>query len=210
VTETTEDAFYFTIEKNGSKIGTFSTKLLGIHNVENCIGVIAMCDILGFDLEAVGKAVASFNGVKVRLELLGKTKNGATVYNDIAHSPVKAKASLEALRSRFATKKIVSVFDPHASSLSDRKSLAWYSGSFDNASVVILPAVPVKKSTPKEDRVYGKDILESIQKTQPNAIYMPLDHQIIDYLQELKDDSVIVFMSSGGWRGIVDALEITK
>jgi len=64
-----------------------------------------------------------------------------SMIDDLAHSSVKAKATLEAIRERYSSKKVIVIFDPHASSLSDRKSLEWYPGTFDLADEVIIPQV---------------------------------------------------------------------
>jgi UDP-N-acetylmuramate-alanine ligase len=201
-----KDKTTFKVFCKNKDLGTFTTLLMGDHNIENCVGAIGMSHLLGLDMKSVNDAVATFKGLKVHLELVGKTEKGSEIFSDLAHSAVKAKSTLEALRTRYKTEKIVAIFDPHASSLSERKSLDWYPGTFDLASEVIIPHVSVKKSTPKDQRVYGTDIVNAIKQTQQNAKYMPLDESIVEYLLNCDENTVIVFMSSGSWRGIIEKI----
>jgi len=204
-TDTDVNFTEFEFFKNDLCLGKYKTLMLGRANIEDCTATIAMCDILGLDLNKVSQGLAEFKGIKRRQEILGTNSKGAIIMDDLAHSTIKAKATLEALRSRYKTEKIVAVFDPHASSLSDRQSLEWYPGTFDSADEVIIPKVIVKKSTPKENRVYGTDIIEAIKKTQSNVSYIPMDDDIVKYLLNISSpETLIVFMSSGGWRGIIE------
>jgi len=196
---------HFVTYKNDKEIGQFSTTMIGRSNVEDFTAAIAMCDILGLDLKKVAEGVKQFKGIKRRQEIRGTNSKGAVIMDDLAHSTIKAKATLEALRTRYKTEKIIAVFDPHASSLADRKSLEWYKGAFDGASEVIIPKIIVKKSTPKDKRVYATDIIDAIKVSQPNVRYIPIDDDIVKYLEDISTpDTLIVFMSSGGWRGIIE------
>ncbi|HEV8601554.1 MAG TPA: UDP-N-acetylmuramoyl-L-alanine--D-glutamate ligase [Patescibacteria group bacterium] len=50
---------------------TYETKLLGRHNLENISAAIAVAKILGIDERTTRKAVASFEGLPYRLQVLG-------------------------------------------------------------------------------------------------------------------------------------------
>lgn len=207
IVEVVDDMTIFNVYENEMLLWQFETPLIGEFNVENCLAAIAMTRTLGLELTDIVEAVKTFKGVKRRLEIRGKMKSGAIVIDDFAHSAVKAKAVLEALRTRYEDKKIIVIFDPHSSALADRKTLAWYPYVFDKADLVIIPRVTVKKSTLKGERVYGKDVVEAIRKTQQNVEYIPVDDNIIKTIEEQSNENtVVVFMSSGGWRGIIERL----
>lgn len=196
---------YFRVYKDDNVIGEFKTQLIGNHNIENILGAIMICDTLKKDLVKVSKAISEYKGVKRRQEIRGVNSKGTVIIDDLAHSAVKAKATLEALRTRYKKEKLIVIFDPHASSLSDRKSLQWYYGAFDLADKVYIPRVTVKKSTNKTERVYGIDIVNAIKTTQPNVEYTANDDILLNKLKrDSSSNTVIVFMSSGGWRGIIE------
>lgn len=201
------DKTRFKVSYKSSDLGEFETEMIGNHNVENCLAAIALSHDLGIDLSKIKEGIATFKGIKRRQELRGQMSNGAIVIDDFAHSPVKAKATLEALRTRYKDNKIIAIYFPRLTSGEDRRTLDWYPGVFDLANEVIIPKIIVKKTTPKEQRIYGKEYVEAIQKTQPNAHYIPRDEDLIKFIRENSDqDTVVVFMSASGWRGLIEEL----
>lgn len=202
----TKDKMRFTVvwrdnktKKKGKRLTVYSP-LLGLHNVQNVCGVVALTLSLGIKPEVIKKAVRNFRGIRTRLELVGEF-GGVRVFWDFAQHPLKVKETLSALRTRYKENKIICVFDPHQSMLQGRESLAWYPDCFDQASGVIVTKVSFSKSIPKKERVTGKDIVEAIKQTQPSVNYQPIDRKIVTYLtRNARKDNVIIFMSSGGQR----------
>ncbi len=200
----TDGGFTVLIKECGKcrSLGKFKTRLIGIHNIENMLAAVAMvhqtCES-DLDIVQLQNAVQSFSGVSRRLEIVGKTLKGALLVDDFAHSPVKAKATLTALRQRYPDKKILAIYYPRLSLNQNRETLKWYPGCFDAADEVIVPRIIAKKDTPREDRVYGKDIVEAIGKSNPNVKYMPIEESMIEYVLENSDEeTIIVIMSAGG------------
>ena len=189
----------FKIQGKGKEL-QLKTTLLGKHNLENICGAVALALEIGIEEKAILSAVQTFKGVKTRLEFLGKF-GGRYLFWDFAQHPEKVKGSLEALRERFPSQKIISVFDPSMTGLKYSESLDWYQEAFAKANQVIVSKVSFIKKVGKENRVSGKDIVSAIAKTQPQVFYEPLDEKIIKWLLEkTKQDDIIVFMSSGGLR----------
>lgn len=87
-------------------------KVPGRYNVENAVAAIAACDTLGFDIEEVITALASFGSTQRRFEYKGD-KHGITFYDDYAHHPSELKAVLHALTSWYPNKEVYVAFQPH-------------------------------------------------------------------------------------------------
>jgi len=189
----------FDVLLDGEMLGSFKTSLMGMPNVENCLAAITITHRSGIDIEAIQKGIKNFSGIKRRQELIGKTKNGASVMDDFAHSPMKAQSALEAIRTRYSNVGVHVIYKPRMNELGDRKILKWYAEAFKLADTVILPKITVKKSTSKENRVRGKDLVDAIKIGQPNTIYMPKSESIVDFVNEVKKGDLVVFMSGGGW-----------
>ncbi|WKZ31204.1 MAG: Mur ligase family protein [Candidatus Dojkabacteria bacterium] len=197
----------FTVELNGGIIGDFETELIGDFNVENCLAAITITHDLGIDIAKIKEAISTFKGIMRRLELKGYTSRGSSVIDDFAHSAVKAKATLDTLRVTYPDRKLICIYYPRPSEREDKNVLSWYEGAFDSADLMILPRIFVKKSTEKEQRIYGKDYIEVISKTQPNAHYVPRNEDIVKLIKENEEDeSIIVFMSAGGWGDLMESL----
>lgn len=86
----------FTVFAPGGESMSFSTRLLGFHNVLNITGAIAVCCELGIPLAELKGAVRRLESVPHRLEL--SKKNGVTIIDDAYNSnPFGTKAALATL-----------------------------------------------------------------------------------------------------------------
>lgn len=87
----------------------------GEHNRKDAAAALAVADYLGVPIEVAQKGLAAFRGTWRRLEEKGTTATGTVVYDDYAHHPTEAKASLSALRELYprGEKKITVLFQPH-------------------------------------------------------------------------------------------------
>lgn len=181
---------------------SLETLLLGRHNLQNITGAVALCCKLGIPKEVVKKAVATFRGVRNRLEKLGLF-SGVVLFCDFAQHPVRVKETLAAIRTRYPNDKIFCVFDPHSTLLQQRESLNWYRGSFDLANQVIVTKVSFSKAKTSARWVKGSEIVEAIGKTQPKVFYEPIDQKVVNFLtRKVQSGDVILFLSSGGLRTI--------
>jgi UDP-N-acetylmuramate-alanine ligase len=95
---------------------------------------------------------------------------------------------------------------PRLNELGDREVLKGYMGAFELADTVIIPKIRIKKSTAKEDRIRGKDLVDAIKVGQPNTIYMPKEERIVDFVNDVKENDLVVFMSAGGWGEILNII----
>lgn len=196
----------FSLNKN---LGFFQTSLMGEANLENICGAITLCLELGIKKDTILHGIKTFEGVKTRLELVGKF-GGRYLYWDIAQHPEKVKGTLATLRENFPDKKIICVFDPAMTGLKVRESLNWYSGAFDKADITVVGKVGYLGEVKGKERVTGTNIVKAISQTQKNVFYEPIDEKIINYLSaDTKSEDVIIFMSSGGLR-FTNLIERTK
>ncbi len=91
----TENGTTFTLETEKEKC-TFTTKLIGEHNVLNLVGAIMMCNKLGISLEQLKSQVAKISPVPHRLEV--KKSSSMTIIDDAFNSnPEGAKVALDTL-----------------------------------------------------------------------------------------------------------------
>lgn len=88
----------------------FHVSLPGRHNAENALCAIVLCQRLGFHLEQISEALASFKGIERRLETVG-TAHGITVVDDYAHNPAKIWAAWQAVAPYY--KRMLAVWRPH-------------------------------------------------------------------------------------------------
>jgi len=90
--------------------------LPGRHNVLNALAAIAVAHELELDDAAVQRALASFEGIDRRMQILGevRTSVGQVVFvDDYAHHPTEIAATLSAARDSWPGRRLVVIFQPH-------------------------------------------------------------------------------------------------
>ncbi len=78
---------------------TIFLPLMGRFQVENVLTALAIVVSTGMPCEQAVKALEKLQGVNGRMELIGKTKTGASVIVDYAHKPLALKTVLKSLRA---------------------------------------------------------------------------------------------------------------
>ena len=92
----------------GGRTTTVDLPLVGAYQIENALVAAALAIAAGEDPARVLAALATLNGVKGRLEIIGE-RNGGLGVVDYAHKPEALAAALDACRP-FATGRLICVF----------------------------------------------------------------------------------------------------
>ena len=90
--------------------------LPGLHNVRNALAAIAVATELEVGDDAIRGALAGFQGIGRRLELVGEvaTKAGRiTLVDDYGHHPTEIEATVDAVRQAWPGRRLVLAFQPH-------------------------------------------------------------------------------------------------
>jgi UDP-N-acetylmuramate--alanine ligase len=138
----------FSVVYRGAHLGRFVLPMFGRHLVQNCLGAIAVGLEFGISVDVIKSALAGFQGVKRRLEVVGAV-NDITVMNDYGHHPTEIRATLKAIRECFgsAIRRLVVVFQPHRYT---RTQLCWdeLRQSFADADHLIMSEVYAASEEP--------------------------------------------------------------
>lgn len=107
---------HFEVLRAGHSECTIAWNLLGRHNVENGLAALAAAAAAGVQPRQAAAALASFRGVKRRLERLAEI-GGITVYDDFAHHPTAIRSTLDGLRARVGGQRILAVLEPRSNTM---------------------------------------------------------------------------------------------
>jgi len=88
----------------------FVLQLAGRHNMENALAAATVAARLGVKLATAATALASYEGIYRRNQVLGN-KNGIWVVDDFAHNPVKCAAAISSCQP--VASKVIAWFQPH-------------------------------------------------------------------------------------------------
>lgn len=189
----------FDLYVGGSSCGRFALKVPGAHNVRNAIAAIAACaEGFGVDVEKARQALASFEGVRRRQDLLG-LPNDIAVYDDFAHHPTAVDETLRALRSRHPTGKLFAVFEPRSATACRRRHQAEYTRAFGAADRVLFAPLG-RSNVPEGERL---DLDRLARELGPKSATMPTVDAILETLViESEPGDVIALLSNGAFGGI--------
>jgi len=175
-------------------------KVFGNHNLLNLHAAYLACKEVGVDAQSFINAMANFAGASKRLELLAGNAN-TNVYRDFAHAPSKVKATMDAVKQQFPSRKLIAALELHTYSSLNEQFMDQYKGAMDAAdaaAVFYSPHALELKRLPnlsKEKIVegFGKEGLEVFNQKE----------QLEDWLtKQSYDDANLLLMSSGNYDGI--------
>lgn len=106
----------FDVLRGSLKVARVEWQLLGEHNQLNALAAIAAADHVGVAPEAAAAALAHFENVRRRLELRGEVR-GIKVYDDFAHHPTAMHTTVNGLRRKVGTARILAVFEPRSNTM---------------------------------------------------------------------------------------------
>ncbi|MEY4377345.1 MAG: UDP-N-acetylmuramate--L-alanyl-gamma-D-glutamyl-m eso-2,6-diaminoheptandioate ligase, partial [Pseudomonadota bacterium] len=90
--------------------------IIGAHNAENALAALLAAQHAGVPLSAGIAALAAFRGVKRRMEVRGCVR-GVTVYDDFAHHPTAIATTVDGLRKRVGSARILAVLEPRSNTM---------------------------------------------------------------------------------------------
>lgn len=110
------DGSKFEVLFEGKSYGVVEWDLSGQHNVSNGLAAIAAARHAGVTAQQGVAALCQFGGVKRRMEVLGKV-GGITLYDDFAHHPTAIQSTLQGLRNRVGSQRIIAVIEPRSNTM---------------------------------------------------------------------------------------------
>jgi UDP-N-acetylmuramate: L-alanyl-gamma-D-glutamyl-meso-diaminopimelate ligase len=184
-----------TILLGGALQGTLSLDLPGRHNQQNALAALAAARHVGVPVKHGLAALAKFKGVRRRMEVRGQVR-GITVYDDFAHHPTAIAVSVEALRRKVGSSRILAVLEPRSNTMK--------LGAMKDA----LPG-----SLAAADRVFcydanlGWNVAGALAPLGSVATVMSdLPSLVQAIVREAKPGDHVLVMSNGGFGGIHEKL----
>ena len=114
----------FFVMQQGQPVARVQWALGGVHNQLNALAAIAAAEHVGVSPAVAAQALASFENVKRRMEILAhaplKTAPDAaavTIYDDFAHHPTAIRTTVNGLRRRVGSARILAVFEARSNTM---------------------------------------------------------------------------------------------
>ena len=181
----------FDVLRGGLKIARVEWQLLGEHNQMNALAAIGAAEHAGVAPEVAARALGSFRNVRRRLELRGEG-GGVAVYDDFAHHPTAMRTTLDGLRRKVGTARILAAFEPRSNTMklgSMKAQLPW---ALEEADLAFCHAGGL-----------GWDATEALRPLGARAVVAAtIDELVARVVAVARPGDHVLCMSNGGFGGV--------
>ena len=200
----------FDVWRGGECLGGASLPMTGTHNVRNALAAIAVATSRGASFEVIVDGLATFAGVKRRMELRG-VRRDVSVYDDFAHHPTAIAETLSGVRRAHPAARIWAIFEPRSASSCLRIFQQAFAEAFGNADQVVIASV-FRTNVPDERRLSVPELVRDLTARGQHARHIDGTGEIVETVaREARAGDLVVVMSNGGFDDIhvrlLDALE---
>ncbi len=190
------------VRRAGEPFADLELGVPGRHNLLNALATLVAADDLGVPKDEIFAGLASFRGVRRRMEVVG-TAAGVTVIDDFAHHPTAIAETLRSARSRYAGRRVWAVLEPRSWTLRRNVFQARLAESFDAADHVLVAAVFGAAALDPAERLDPDRLAAAIRERGREATFLSGADEILDRLaKETRSGDVVVVMSNGGFDGL--------
>ncbi|HMC16188.1 MAG TPA: UDP-N-acetylmuramate:L-alanyl-gamma-D-glutamyl-meso-diaminopimelate ligase [Albitalea sp.] len=190
----------FDVLRGSLKIARVEWPLLGEHNQMNALAAIAAAEHVGVAPDTAAKALASFENVRRRLELVGEAA-GVKVYDDFAHHPTAMRTTVNGLRRKVdaaqtshhaARQRILAVFEPRSNTMKLGAMKAQLPWSLEEADLAFCHSGGL-----------GWDAAQALAPMGAQALVCDsIDKLVAKVVAAAKPGDHILCMSNGGFGGV--------
>ena len=175
-------------------------KIFGEHNLQNMEAARLACRQIGVTDQQFYSVIKDFPGASNRLQKIVETEN-AVAFKDFAHSPSKLKATVNAVKTQFADRRLIACMELHTFSSLTEDFLPQYVGCMEQADMAFVYYNPeviqhkrLKEIDPEQVKnAFGGNNLEVF--TDSAALQAKL--RSLNY-----DNTALLFMTSGNFSGV--------
>jgi UDP-N-acetylmuramate: L-alanyl-gamma-D-glutamyl-meso-diaminopimelate ligase len=187
----------FTVLQEGRAWGEFFLPMLGTHNVWNGLAALAALWEVGGDPGDLRKALAGFQGVHKRQEVVGEFQ-GVLIVQDFAHHPTAVAVTLQAVRQGYPGRRLLAVFEPRTNTSRRRVFQEPYAAAFKDADLVLVREPPDLWKVEPEEQFSSRQLASDLGRQGHTALYFPDTDQLLKGLLDvLQPGDLVLIMSNG-------------
>lgn len=186
--------------------GEVAIGIFGDHNLQNLQGALLICQEIGVSAEQFYASIGTFKGAAKRQEILAQHGSGI-LFRDFAHAPSKLKATVQAVKNQFPSRRLIAVQELHTYSSLNKTFLPNYAHSMDEADVAILYLNPHAVALKKLELMTEAELRVGFQRSDLRLFTDSAALQ--DYLASQDyEQTNLLLMSSGNYDNM--DLEVLK
>ncbi len=196
----------FTLTHKGKTLVEVETSQLGLHNIENMVGIGAFVLSRGLmSAQAYADAMGSFRGIRRRLDRKSE-KTAVPIYEGFGSSYDKARSAIAAMKQHFPGRRLIAIFEPHTFSWRNRATLHWYDDAFEGCDEVLV-FEPATQGAGTHEQVTQGEIIARLTAAGYRATPVTSAQEGVAALEgSMVGDEAVILLSSGNLGGLIEAV----
>lgn len=200
----------FRLTWRGNSWGSVAWKQSGIFNARNAAMAATAAAIYtagddkltSFPLDALAK----YQGVRRRREILAETP-ALVIVEDFGHHPTALKLTLQALRERYPSHKLVAAFEPRSNTAVRKILQDAFEDALGNADTALI--APVHHASGGAEKMDTAEVAAHLRERGKEAFAAASTEEIFSRLEKIADaatptaPALVVFFSNGAFGGII-------
>ena len=187
---------YYDLYKDNHQISNIKLEVPGKHNIQNSLAAITLAMELNISVDQIKNGLEKYSGVKRRLEVTHKLKNGSILFDDYAHHPTEVAASLSAIKASFKNR-IITVFQPHLYSRT-HNFYKDFASALSISDISILVDIFPSREKPIQN-VTSELIYNEMKKEDGKNIFLNNEISLLpNMIKDIyKDGDILITMGAG-------------
>jgi UDP-N-acetylmuramate: L-alanyl-gamma-D-glutamyl-meso-diaminopimelate ligase len=196
----------WTVLRAGQRWAEFEFPLAGEYNVWNATAAAALAAHYGIANDVIASALKGFKSVKRRLEVKAEI-NGITIIDDFAHHPTAIQVTLNALRARYAGRRLWAILEPRSNTLRRNVFQFELAKSLSLADEIVIANVFKSESIPEPERLDVNSLAAELAQSGHHArVLRDVEAIVSSCAPEMRSGDVVAILSNGGFGGIYEKL----
>lgn len=192
--EQVQTSLKFKVMRRGQSVGIVGIEAAGTHNVKNALAAIAVGFEIGLSFEDIRRGLAKFKSVRRRFQVrFERGEHAPMVVDDYAHHPTEVRATLEAAKHGFKSRKVIAVFQPHLYSRT-RDFASDFASALSLADKVIITEVYPSRERAEEFKGVSSCL---IADKMSNAMVVEKSNLLTVLDSEVRSNELVVMMGAG-------------
>lgn len=181
--------------KLGNSYVTFETNVIGVHNILNISSCVILLHKLGYNTVELKNAVINLGMVKRRQEFRGMY-NGSIVIDDFAHHPKAIDLTIDAIKTKYPDKKIITIFEPVSATARSNIFQTEFTESLGKSDQVIIAENPLQTTVAGGHNLNCDLIAENLNQKEISAQVVRNLEQLIKEIKNVANEKNLLLILS--------------
>lgn len=181
---------------------TVKSGLLGKHNALNIVAAAALLNSVGVSVDDYAAALASFKGVRRRMQERLKTPD-FTVIEDFAHHPTAIAANLETIRKLYPARRLIVLIEPRSNTMVRKFFQERLVSALSAADIVFVDKIYRAEKYADDDRLDLQQLQSDLEKAGKAVHLLSDTERAQQVVNQLKAGDVVCFMTNGSFGGLI-------